>query len=260
MSITRVDFSFIKDQTNVATSPIIHFITYGDGKYTRSKQLICNEALKTKWFESVKVYNKKKLSPSFRQDFSEILAEKRGGGYYMWKFDIILQRLEEIKEGEFLVYCDSGCFVNVKGEKRFREYIRMIRNDDRNMISFQMRHLLEKCWTTEEVFKCFDVPEGHTIRNSGQLVGGILIMQKCDNVVNLFQDCVKRIKEEPFLITDHYNTMQNSKDFKEHRHDQSILSVARKKIGLSIIIEDETHVQHPFLSSIPFIAARRRLC
>ena len=31
---------------------------------------------------------------------------KRGGGYWIWKFDIILNKLKQINNGDFLVYID----------------------------------------------------------------------------------------------------------------------------------------------------------
>ena len=68
------------------------------------------------------------LSISFRNEFKSILSMKRGGGYWIWKFDIILNKLEEINNGEFLIYVDSGCTVNTNGTKRLEEYIEMIKN------------------------------------------------------------------------------------------------------------------------------------
>ena len=59
-------------------------------------------------------------------------------------------------------------------------------------------------------------------------------MQKCEAVINIFNDCLDKIRKDPLIITDHYNKNQRQ-CFKDNRHDQSILSVARKIHG-SIII------------------------
>ena len=67
-----------------------------------------------------------------------------------------------------------------------------------------MEHL-EKVWTTREIFESFDIPETHIIKTSGQYVGGLLIMQKCDSVVKIFKDCLETIRNDQLLITDHYN-------------------------------------------------------
>ena len=34
----------------------IHFITYGDDNFKKSRERICNEAENTKWFSNIKYY------------------------------------------------------------------------------------------------------------------------------------------------------------------------------------------------------------
>lgn len=65
--------------------------------------------------------------------------------------------------------------------------------------------------------------------------------------------------DEPLLFTDHYNKIQESY-FIDNRHEQSILSLVRKKHG-SIILNDETWFT-PFGNKhsleFPFWATRKR--
>ncbi len=234
----------------------LHFITYGDEIYEESKQRIYNEALNTKWFHSIKCYGKYDLSIKFINEFKNILYMKKGGGYWIWKFDIILNRLNEINNGDFLIYADCGCTVNVNGIKRLKEYIEMIKNNKDKIISFQMGYP-ENNWTTNQIFNSFNIQENDSIKISGQYIGGIMIMQKCEAVINIFKDCLHKIRENPLIITDHYNKNQNQY-FKENRHDQSILSVARKIHG-SIVIPDETYSSDfscEIIQKIPFLATR----
>jgi hypothetical protein len=181
----------------------------------------------------------------------------KGGGYWLWKWDIILNELQKINDNDFLIYADSGCSINLNGKNRFYEYIKMIKNNKLKILSFQLKHP-EKKYTTKEIFAAFNVPENHIIETSNQLVGGIIIMQKCDAVINIFKDCVEKLRKDHLLITDHYNSKQKQY-FKDNRHDQSILSVARKIHG-TIIIPDETwfknsNSQH--MTTFPFLATRK---
>jgi hypothetical protein len=65
--------------------------------------------------------------------------------------------------------------------------------------------------------------------------------------------------DEPLLFTDHYNKNQASY-FIDNRHEQSILSIVRKKYG-SIILSDETYFK-PFGNkesfNFPFWATRKK--
>ena len=66
----------------------IHFITYGNDRFAKSKQRIVQEAIGTGWFATAKAYKPKDLPDSFleQNQYAEILALPRGGGYWLWKF------------------------------------------------------------------------------------------------------------------------------------------------------------------------------
>jgi hypothetical protein len=236
----------------------IHFISYGDEKYKVAKERIYNEAINTNWFDSINCYGKEYLTSDFVKEFKNILLMNRGGGYWIWKFDIILNKLQEINNGDFLIYADSGCSINLNGKKRFYEYIEMIKNNKYKIISFELSHQ-ERQYTTKQIFDIFNIPENDIIENSYQLMATVIIMQKCDAVISIFKDCLDKIRINPLLITDHYNINQRIY-FKDNRHDQSILSIARKIHG-SIILSDETwdnNFGSEYIKKKPFLATRKK--
>lgn len=234
----------------------IHFISYGDEKYENSKKRIYNEAIETGWFTSVEIFDKIKLSKSFCEDFKYILKYERGGGYWIWKFDIILNKLYQINDGDFLIYLDCGCSINKNGYNRFKEYIKLIKSNQYKIISFQTDHNEYK-YTTKQIFDAFNVSQNSEITLTKQFVGGILIMQKCVDVINLFNDCINTLRKYPYIITDKYNNAQQT-IFIDNRHDQSIMSVARKIHG-SIVIPNETEIAPDYnINNYPFLATRLR--
>ena len=111
-----------KIQKNIFNKNIgdkLHLISYGSGKFSEAIKRIFKEADNTNWFYSITTYDKKDLSLSFKNEFSEILKEERGDGYWIWKFDIILRKLNELNEDDFLIYLDSGCTINPNGKNIF---------------------------------------------------------------------------------------------------------------------------------------------
>ena len=236
----------------------LHLIAYGDDKYKKAKERIFMEANNSKWFYTTNIYCKEDLSINFCKEFKNVLNMYRGGGYWIWKFDLIIRKLVEINDGDLLIYVDSGCTININGEERLNEYIELIKNDKHKIISFQMCHI-EKKWTTKQIFDLFDISPNDIIQNSGQYMATILIMQKCNNVIKIFNDSLEIIRKDHKIITDYYNNQQNN-IFIENRHDQSILSIIRKKYG-SIVIPDETYF-HDFnvdsVKKIPFLATKKR--
>lgn len=244
----------------------IHFITYGDNKYKKSLKRIENEARNTGWFDSIEIFNPYKLTNDFKIKFREVLNEKRGGGFWIWKYDIITQKLKEINYGDILVYVDAGCKINKLGQKRFSEYIDALNNSDKGIISFKMKYI-ERNWTTKEIFEYFNINLDSQYAQTGQYVGGILLMKKNVNCEKIFDEYKKVLEYDKLLFTDFYNKNQ-SVFFKDNRHDQSILSIIRK-INDTIIIDDETEFAYNFKGKnkcgsnyslqFPFWAARLRM-
>lgn len=236
----------------------IHLISYGNDKFKNSKQRIYNEAINSKWFDSVNVYGPEILDASFKSKFEHVLKQPRGGGYWIWKSYIIKKKLDEINDNDILIYIDAGCTINTKGKQRFDEYINMLNSSDEGIISFQMPHI-EKHYTTKEVFDYFNVGLDSKIANSGQIIGGIRIMKKNNKLINKIALESKTLYDNPLLFTDNYNNKQ-AKFFIDHRHEQSIMSVIRK-MGNPILLKDETWF-NPFGNEeslkYPFWATRKR--
>ena len=218
---------------------MIHFITYGDEKYTISKNRIEKEAKETEWFDSITIYGPENIDSTFRNKFSDILNAKRGGGYYLWKNYFIRKKLKEMKNEDILVYGDSGSSINKHGKKRFNEYIEMLNASDLGMISFQCHHL-EKKFTTRQVFEYFNIDINGQIPNTGMIIATIRIMKKNKNCINILDKELRVYQDDPLLITDHYNKCNQYDYFIDHRHDQSISSVVQK-LSNTIVLKDETY-------------------
>ena len=254
----------IKNAESFNNDKNVHFITYGDDNFKKSKERIINEAKDSGFFTSTIAYGPDDLSSEFVEKYKDILKENRGGGYWIWKYDIIPRKLKEIPENDYLVYCDAGCTINKEGENRFQEYLQMIDKSKYDIISFQMKHFLEKHWTTKELFKACGVTYNNNIKNSGIYVGGILIMKNTPKIHKLYNECLKILEKDKNLIKDKYNNNNQISEFKENRHDQSLLSIMRKKHGSIILphepeyIFEEEHIKEKLLNTklIPILATR----
>lgn len=237
----------------------IHFITYGNANFNNSKKRIKNEAINCGWFDTVNICGPKDLTQEFKTEFNDILKQPRGAGYWIWKFDIIKQQLDKLKNNDILVYIDAGCSININGKKRFDEYIQMLNNSNESIISFQTSHI-EKTYTTKQIFKYFDIDINSNHGNTGQYVASVLLMKKCQKMIKIIDECIKVLQTDHLLVTDYYNKTNQCDCFIDNRHDQSILSLVRKKYG-SIILNEETWFQ-PFGNShslkFPFWTTRKR--
>jgi hypothetical protein len=236
------------------------FITYGCNKFDHSKKRITQQAIECGWFDSVKAFNPSHLDSEFKNEFKTTLNNAKGGGFWLWKLHILDRVLGDLNDGDIVVYCDAGCSINIHGERRFNEYKEMVGDSKIGMLSFQTPRP-EKLVTTYNIFEAFGVEENDMIRETGQLLAGIIILKKTQYSIDMLNHCLDVFKSDNNLITDYYSNKGQIKNFTLNRHDQSLLSVARK-LHKSILIPDETWVpgimKNPKAKEFPLWMSRIR--
>jgi len=239
----------------------IHFITYANHVFEKAKIRLLNQAKDFYSFKTIGGYGPEDLPIDFTKQFNNILNMPRGAGYWIWRPILLKKKLDEMNENEFLIYLDAGCHLNKHGMNRFKEYIDLLDKSEYGILSFQLSHL-EKCWTTKEIFNYFNINPESEIGNSGQYVGGVLVLKKNKHLMDLLDLMIKSIYDFPMMFTDHYNNQLQHKEFKENRHDQSVISILRKLYGSVVINKDESYFV-PFGEGeslkYPFWATRSRI-
>lgn len=236
---------------------MIYFISYGNQNYKNSKNRIKQEA-QNMGFDSVRIYGPENLTEDFVRKTFPHISHPRGAGYWLWKAFFLKKTLDEMKDGDFCVYADAGCHVNTHGKKRLGEYLKMLTDDESGIISFEMPGLLEEMYTNEMTFEYFQIGKDDNIRKTSQFVGGILIMRKCQNVCDIINEYYDIATQRPDLFSDIHNDYKRSQVFRDHRHDQSILGILRKR-HKSLVMRDETWAEDfRTLSHVPILATRIR--
>ena len=145
------------------SDPAIHLISYGDGdyRYTRSAIRLCEEALKLNWFSSIICWNLELLraaDPAWVSTHEEFIGNNiRGHGYWIWKSKIISLSLQNIPEGDILVYLDAGDEINAAGKDRFFEYINLVNNCSFLIFYLNGKNLSIREWTKHSLLKYFGI-------------------------------------------------------------------------------------------------------
>lgn len=239
----KLDYWFEKFQETQKKDIKIHFITYGNSLFERAKNRLLIEAKKFYNFESITGYGPEDLDKDFKEKYEDVLTKPRGGGYWIWKYHLIERLLNKLQENDILIYIDAGCHLNPKGVERFNQYIDMLKKSKYGMLSFQMHNHMEKLWTVKEIFTYFKIDRESEIANSGQYLGGILFIKKCQHSVDYIGKMLSILNEDRNLFTDFYNNKDQASYFKDNRHEQSVSSVLRKIMGSEVIPRDETYFE-----------------
>lgn len=200
---------------------MIKHLCFSDHRMTLSAGRCSQSALKHGCNQTV-IYSPMNIDVQFNMDNEKILRQDRGAGYWLWKPYFILKELQRSNEGDIIVYTDAGVeFVN-----------------DVNLLLDEMSHEImvfgngwrHGDWCKMDVLKDM---EGETYADYDQCQATCIIL--------INSDYSKRFVEEwlhwctmPDFIDDTPSKTENYKTFREHRHDQAILTNLVYREGLPL--------------------------
>ena len=202
-------------------------INYGNNIFKKSQEINSQSALKIGGFDEVISYHPKDIDSDFYKKNKEILEQERGNGYWLWKSYFINKAMQNLSNGDYLFYCDSGSyFIN-----SIDPIIKLCKQYNQDIIPFNVG-AIEKYWTKRDVFismNC-DMPE---FTDTEQRLGGFILFKKSDKSIKFIDEYLS-LTQDYSLITDVENSLgsPNYNGFIAHRHDQSIFSLLTKKYKL----------------------------
>ena len=191
------------------------------------------------FYKNIKVYSFNDLLDNTKKKINKylLLKERRGYGFWIWKPEIILDALINIPDESILQYSDVGCHINSVGLERLKEYQDIC--SQKNMVSFQYYDptnkkkdliypdYLEYKYTKSDLMNFFNLNYESIHMNSPQIISGSFFIKKNKENIEFIKNWLK-IFDNMSLIDNSLSVTKNHKEFIEHRHDQSALSLLCK--------------------------------
>ena len=234
----------------------IYFITYGSGSFKYSSKRVFKEAKSLGFFAKIFVFSEKDLPLVIKS--SPLFNNGKGGGFWLWKPYFIDKILNEINEGDIIVYSDAG--NELLNSSKWKDYFNLLESYD--SIFFQYRENFDygwnkfnpkynespklKFWTKKNAvdhFKNLFLSDDEWLEKS-KILAGLIIIKKNKNSENLIKEWLDNMIFFPQIVCDLFeNEKQNQIDgFSQHRHDQSILSIlvrCYQKCNKILILNEE---------------------
>ena len=207
-----------------------YFITFANEKFAGALNRIVRQVSLLNVFDVIYAYTDKDLESftEFWDRHSEFVKNNpKGHGYWIWKSYLTLKTLNEMNEGDILVYADAGCEINYEGIETLESFLNLVKTNNKGFLSFQLNDLMyhhEERWTKMDLFHHFGV---EFFRPSLQLHSTYFVLEKCKNTMNIVNMWYNTVCNYHF-IDDSPSIVQNDMYFYEHRHDQSVFSIVRK--------------------------------
>jgi hypothetical protein len=230
-----------------------YFCTFADSRMKKSLERIEKQAKSLDFFDKIIINDETNLDQSFKETFKDKLIKgSRGYGYWVWKPQIILQALDEMQDGDILLYADVGCHLNKNGIERLKYYFEKANLSESGLFVFQeavktdddnletgYSHL-EKFYTKGDIFDHFNVKEKHEIFDTGMIIATTFLIRKCEKSQDIINKWLDVFKINFNLVDNSPSKSQNFDGFIENRHDQSIFSILCKLNNIASISSYET--------------------
>lgn len=190
-------------------------------------------------FDKVIEYAPTDIDNEFYIKNKAILNTKRGAGLWLWKPYFILKTLKTLNEGDFLFYCDSGSVFL----RNIRHLTAEMENEELNIFISYTPHI-SKQWTRKHVFDFLAIHSDKDYNALQPWAGAILLKKNQYSVVFITEWLILCQNSE--LIRDEIKGEPNFPEFKDHRHDQSLLGVIAKKHQLEYYKDISQFGNDPF--------------
>ncbi len=234
--IVPYDISVIKSkQCEKIPGKKVWLISYADGNdiHFQNQRFLSASAL-LNCIDNVKQYSFADVDPAFVKKNIKIFGDRKnyGAGYYLWKPYIIYKALNEIPEGDIIIWADSG--VNFLSP--MTDYLKeMVETKSDTVFFFSSQKYLEKhfpgkwnvgTYTKRQALRYFDM-DNDKYRRTNSILIHIIIINNSKKMKQFYKEWLKVSQIPEIIMTgpraeDEYpNTT--------HNHDQSLLGMLRVK-------------------------------
>lgn len=206
-------------------------LSYSTPNFRLSQRLLCLSARLCGVTCCISKTRSELEKTAFYARYRHILDLPRGGGYWLWKPYYILDTLKQLKPGDVLIYADSAVLIWKKPDVLIEEVRKNgglgLFYNAKKVSEYTKRDLLVAMQCDEQRF--YEAPQIHA---------NFMIFEHNPRTL-AFMEEVMHFATRGELITDAPNTsgLPDLPDFIDHRHDQSVFSLAMHKNRFTVMAD-----------------------
>ena len=156
------------------------FITFAGGgrNYTEAGERLIHQANYLQAFNKTVLYTDDylKKDPVFWNRHSHFIENNpRGYGYWLWKPYVIKKAMEELNNGDVLLYLDCGCELDIRKRERLFHFFELVKQD----FIIGTRTFPERDWNKMDLILHLETLQDEYL-NTPQHQAGALLFLVCD--------------------------------------------------------------------------------
>ncbi|MDF3034471.1 MAG: hypothetical protein K0R76_1425 [Alphaproteobacteria bacterium] len=199
----------------------VYLVSYADGhEVFFQNQLALAQSALGRGVDVIVNYRRSLLDPKFIEDNKQILNEKRGAGYWLWKPWVILDTMKKAPKNAIIIYSDCGTLI--KGSLAplidlAKQYPIILAHYEEPI------YKLPQATGKREVFIQLGCDHDKCYKGL-PIWAGFLIVRNVPEAQAFIEQWLFYAKD-PSLLIDGPSSKPELKEFLWHQHDQSILTV-----------------------------------
>lgn len=198
----------------------LYHVSFSTKKYENAQKICFNNLITYQNIDFVVPFTRDWLEQTnFYKENKTLLDLPRGAGYWAWKPFIILEVLKVMNEGDVVLYSDCGDLLHPNIGNYIKNYLL---TEEVLLVSSEGPMFKQKIWTKKECFVQMNCDE-NKYKECLQLEAGVVAFKKCNKSINLVKEWLNYCLI-PSIINDEKDEKIQLQEFKDHRHDQSILT------------------------------------
>ena len=207
-----------------------HLLTFSSIGY-ESPERFLGQAQEIQFFDSVTVFSNKQIEELMRKRrFFFSLWKRKGFGFWIWKPRVVLQRLQEIPEGDYLIYLDQGFHIQKSGFNKLVEYLAIIESENKWIGVFSAgENYRPEFFVRKQVVQRHN-PDFYSGNFGEYVYAGILIIKNGKNARSAIKEWQKICEETPIWAPIPFRVLQR-KEFIGQDGDNGYLPVVLDKWG-----------------------------
>jgi hypothetical protein len=202
-------------------------VNFATANFRDAQKFNTKTALKIGGFDRVFNASPDLMDEHFKVKHESILSLPKGAGYWLWKPYFILQALDQLQDGDLLMYADAASHFTHSANS----LLELPANYKQDIIPFEL-DLPESAWTKRDAFVYMNADD-MGFQETHQFLASFIVIRKSAFSMQFMNEYLEYCCN-PKILTDADNAcgLPNYPGFTAHRHDQSVFSLLCKKYQL----------------------------
>lgn len=213
------------------------FFSFGNWKYYSALDHLRESAKYIGNVDEIRILKESDIDTQFYINNAKHFSFDKGFGYWIWKSYFIQKFLKDAKDDDVFLYVDSGNLV----ESDLTPLYEKCWNDTKGIVLFENTDgepngdvWKNNLWTKSDCFNMMGLNTPEYVFGN-QVNASYIVFRKTDFTKKFF-DAFLDACQHFNIISDAPNITEDfNKDFRDHRHDQSILSLLSIRYKLTIL-------------------------